>query len=159
MAEPMPRRLVFPIALGAVLALGGLIALMVLRPGLSPTQPQVAHEIAAELRCPDCQGLSVADSSSASATEIRRQIEAQLSAGRSSDQVRQSFVDRYGEWILLSPAAPIAWLLPLGVLLAAIGILVVWIGRARKPEPPAAIPAVSEMDRARAREEAEALDA
>jgi len=155
----MIRRYAFPIALGALLALGGLILLLVLRPGLAPSQAEVAHQIAADLRCPDCQGLSVADSSSASATEIRRQIDVQLSSGRSPDQVKQSFVDRYGEWILLSPAAPIAWLLPVGVLLAAIVMLALWIGRAGRPERPGAVPAVSEMDRARAREEAEALDA
>jgi len=121
MAEPMLRRFAFPIALGALLALGGLVAVILLRPGAAPSQAELAHQIAADLRCPDCQGLSVADSSSASATEIRRQIDTQLSAGRSADQVKQSFVDRYGEWILLSPAAPIAWLLPVGVLLAAAG--------------------------------------
>jgi len=159
MAEPMLRRFAFPIALGALLALGGLVAVILLRPGAAPSQAELAHQIAADLRCPDCQGLSVADSSSASATEIRRQIDAQLSAGRSADQVKQSFVDRYGEWILLSPAAPIAWLLPVGVLLAAIVMLALWIGRAGRPERPGAVPAVSEMDRARAREEAEALDA
>ena len=159
MTGPMIRRYAFPIALGALLALGGLILLLVLRPGLAPSRAEVAHQIAADLRCPDCQGLSVADSSSASATEIRRQIDAQLSSGRSPDQVKKSFVDRYGEWILLSPSAPIAWLLPVGVLLAAIGILAVWIVRSRRPEAPAATSAVSDMDRARAREEAEALDA
>jgi len=159
MAEPMLRRFAFPIALGALLALGGLVAVILLRPGAAPSQAELAHQIAADLRCPDCQGLSVADSSSASATEIRRQIDAQLSAGRSADQVKQSFVDRYGEWILLSPGAPIAWLLPVGVLMAAISILAVWIGRSRRPEAPGATSAVSDMDRARAREEAEALDA
>jgi cytochrome c-type biogenesis protein CcmH len=158
MAAPMIRRFAFPIALGALLALGGLVAVIVLRPGGAPTQAELAHQIAADLRCPDCQGLSVADSSSASAMEIRRQVDAQLSAGRSADQVKQSFVDRYGEWILLSPAAPIAWLLPVGVLLAAVVVLVLWISRARGPERPA-VSAVSEVDRARAREEAEALDA
>jgi cytochrome c-type biogenesis protein CcmH len=159
MTGPMIRGYAFPIALSALLALGGLILLLVLRSGLAPSQAEVAHQVAADLRCPDCQGLSVADSSSASATEIRRQIDAQLSSGRSPDQVKQSFVDRYGEWILLSPSAPVAWLLPVGVLLAAIAILAVWIVRARRPEAPAAVSAVSEMDRARAREEAEALDA
>jgi cytochrome c-type biogenesis protein CcmH len=159
MNGPMIRRHAFPIALGALLALGGLIAILVLRPGGAPTQAEVARQIATDLRCPDCQGLSVADSSSASAMEIRRQIDAQLVAGRSPDQVKQSFVDRYGEWILLSPISPVAWLLPVGVLLAAIGILAVWIGRARRREPPAPISAVSERDRVRAREEAEALDA
>ena len=159
----MIRSYAFPIALGALLALGALTTYIVLRPGLVPSQADVADQIAADLRCPDCQGLSVADSSSESALEIRRQIDAQLSAGRSPDQVKQSFVDRYGQWILLTPAAFIAWLLPYGVLLAAIGLLAVWVVRARRAgarseAPPSASP-VSERERARAREEAEALDA
>lgn len=159
MTGTMIRRYAFPIALAALLALGGLIGLLVLRPAGTLSRAEVAHQIAADLRCPDCQGLSVADSSSASATEIRRQIDAQLSAGRSPDDVKQGFVDRYGEWILLSPTSPVAWLLPLGVLLAAIAILAVWIARGRRPDPRETVPAVSDMDRARAREEAEALDA
>jgi cytochrome c-type biogenesis protein CcmH len=154
---PMIRRYAFPIALGALLALGGLVALLVLRPGVAPSQAEVAHQIAADLRCPDCQGLSVADSSSASAVEIRRQIDAQLRVGRSPDEIKQSFVDRYGEWILLSPTAPVAWLLPAGVVLVAIVVLVVWIARPSRPEAPAGGP-VNEMERARALEEAEALD-
>ena len=159
MTGPMIRRYAFPIALGALLALGGLIVLLVLRPAAATRQAEVAHQIAADLRCPDCQGLSVADSSSASATEIRRQIDAQLTAGRSPDQVKQSFVDRYGEWILLSPTSPLAWLLPLAVLLAAIALLVIWIVRGRRPVPHETSFAVTEIDRTRAREEAEALDA
>jgi cytochrome c-type biogenesis protein CcmH len=161
--EPMIRGHAFPIALGALLALGALTTFMVLRPGPAPSHADVAHQIAADLRCPDCQGLSVADSSSASALEIRRQIDAQLSAGRSPDQVKQSFVDRYGQWILLSPTAFIAWLLPFGVLLAAIGLLAAWIVRARRPGARSVAPAsaspISELERARVREEAEALDA
>src|SRR5438067_2103337 len=158
----MIRTYAYPIALAALLALGGLVAVTVLRPGIPAGRAELAHRIAADLRCPDCQGLSVADSTSPSALEIRRQIDAQLSAGRSPDQVRQSFVDRYGEWILLSPTAPLAWLLPALVLLAAVGALTVWIWRARRTRERAggsAGPPVTEQDRARVREEAEATDA
>ena|SRR5436190_15514681 len=155
----MMRAYAFPLGLGALLALAGLLAVMVVRPAAAPGRVEVARGIAAGLRCPDCQGLSVADSSSASAVAIRREIEAQLSAGRTPDEIRQSFVDRYGEWILLSPTAPLAWLVPIGVLLVAIALLAVWVGRTRGAARPLSLPAVSESDRARAREEAEALDA
>ena len=158
----MPRTYAFPLALGALLALAGLLVVVALRPASAPSREKVARQIASDLRCPDCQGLSVADSNSGSAVEIRRQIEEQLTAGRSPDEVRQSFVDRYGEWILLSPTALLAWLLPALVLLAAVGALTVWIWRARRTRERAggsADPPVTEQDRARVREEAEALDA
>jgi len=154
----MTRTYAFPVALAALLALGALAVVMVLRPGISANRTELAGQIAADLRCPDCQGLSVADSSSPSAVEIRRQIDAQLGAGRSPDQVRQSFVDRYGEWILLSPTAPIAWWLPVAILLAGVGVLALWLWRGRRRAVPFAGPAGTERDRARAREEAEALD-
>ena len=53
-----------PLAVGALLALGALVAVMVLRPGSPSSRAELARQIAADLRCPDCQGLSVADSGS-----------------------------------------------------------------------------------------------
>ena len=63
----MMRTYAFPVALGALLALGGLGAVMVLHPAIPASRAELARQIAADLRCPDCQGLSVADSSSPSA--------------------------------------------------------------------------------------------
>src|SRR5574337_478685 len=72
--------------------------------------------LAAELRCPVCQNLSVADSPSEMATQMREVIHEKLKNGESPDQIRNYFVSRYGEWILLSPARQgfnwLAWLLP-----------------------------------------------
>ena len=48
----------------------------------------------------------MAESHTAAADAIRLEIAEQLAAGRSVDEVRQHFVDRYGQWILLQPADP-----------------------------------------------------
>jgi cytochrome c-type biogenesis protein CcmH len=116
------------------------------------------QQLAAEIRCPDCTGVSVADSPTRPAAEIRRQIEELLAEGRTPDEVRQHFVDRYGEWILLAPRPAIAWLLPALALVAGIAILVAWL-RPRRPagSEPGAPPA--DADRQRLPDEAEALDA
>src|SRR5574337_180921 len=77
--------------------------------------------LAAELRCPVCQNLSVADSPSEMATQMREVIHEKLKNGESPDQIRNYFVSRYGEWILLSPARQgfnwLAWLLPFVAIL------------------------------------------
>jgi cytochrome c-type biogenesis protein CcmH len=153
------KRLAFPLAAGALLALGALVALTVIRPAAPASRAEVARQIAADLRCPDCQGLSVADSSSGSAVEIRRQIEAQLAAGRSPDQVRQSFVDRYGEWILLRPTAWLAWLLPFAVVVVGAALLGIWLLRRDRGEVDTRPRTLTAAEQARVREEAEALDA
>jgi cytochrome c-type biogenesis protein CcmH len=155
---------IWPIALAALLALGGLLALTVARGPLEATPAEQAAALAAELRCPDCQGLSVADSPTRAATEIRRQIADLLAAGRSPDEVRQHFVDRYGEWILLSPPRLLLLLIPaLALLLGAIA-LVAWLrpGRGRSAAETAAVPAgaaPSERELRRIRDEAGRLDA
>jgi cytochrome c-type biogenesis protein CcmH/NrfF len=155
------RRLALPIAAGGLVALVALIVVSGLRPGQPPTRAEVAGAIAAELRCPDCQSLSVADSHTPSAIEIRRQIDELLAGGASPDAVRQHFVDRYGEWILLAPRAPLAWGLPFLAILVGLGILLIWLrpwlpGRDRATVTEQA---TADAELRRVRDEAEALDA
>jgi cytochrome c-type biogenesis protein CcmH len=62
-------------------------------------------EVASQLRCVVCQGLSIQDSPSSLAQEMRALVREQLAAGRSPDEVKAYFVERYGEWVLLRPKA------------------------------------------------------
>ena len=142
-----------------LLAVVGAVAVgVVLGASRTPTDAERADQIARGLRCPDCQSLSVADSPTESAAEIRRQIDELLAAGASPDAVRDHFVDRYGEWILLAPASPVPWVVPFAAIGVAAGALALWLARARGPTPSrAAEPA--DDDRRRLREEADALDA
>jgi cytochrome c-type biogenesis protein CcmH len=145
------------VAAGALLALLAVLAILWLTQGAATPQ-QRADALAAELRCPDCQGLSVADSQTASAREIRRQIAELVDAGASDDEVRAHFVDRYGEWILLAPASPAAWVLPFVALVAGVAALSAWLVR-RRPEPAADVTTVDDETRRWLHDEVEALDA
>jgi cytochrome c-type biogenesis protein CcmH len=152
------RRLALPIAVAALLALAGLVVVEVLRPAASPTQTEQALALARELRCPDCQALSVAESQTSAAAAIRRQIVEQLAAGKTPDQVRAYFVRRYGDWILLEPSSALAWWVPPAVLLLGVGILAWWLRRA----PGAATPPSAGADagvREQISNEVEQLDA
>jgi cytochrome c-type biogenesis protein CcmH len=86
-------------------------------------------DVASQLRCPVCQGLSIQDSPSELAQSMRAVVREQLAAGRSPEEVKGYFVSKYGEWILLAPRARgfnvLAYALPLIVLLlGAVGIVV-----------------------------------
>jgi cytochrome c-type biogenesis protein CcmH len=152
------RRLALPIALAALLALAGLVVLELVRPSAPPTHTEQARQIAAELRCPDCQALSVAESETAAAAAIRRQIVEQLAAGRTPAQVRAYFVARYGEWILLAPTSPFAWWIPAAAILVGVGVLAWWWRRGRLTVAPA-VTAPSRDVRDQIRDEVEQLDA
>jgi cytochrome c-type biogenesis protein CcmH len=147
------------LAAGALLALLAVVGLTALRDA-PPTVAQQSEELAAELRCPDCAGVSVAESPTRPAAEIRRQIRLLLDEGRTPDEVRQHFVDRYGEWILLAPRPAVAWLAPALVLLAGIVILVAWLRPAsRRRAGDDVRDAAPPGDRRRVHDEADALDA
>lgn len=79
------------------------------------------RQVASELRCPVCQGESIQDSPAALAQEMKAIVREQLAAGRTPDEVKAYFVEKYGEWILLRPKARgwnvMVYLLPLLALL------------------------------------------
>ena len=91
------------------------------------TPAEQVQQIASGLRCPVCQDLSAADSPAPLAGQMRDQIAAQLVSGRSPDQIRQGFIDAYGDSVLMSPPhtglGQTAYLLPL--LLLGAGVVVV----------------------------------
>jgi cytochrome c-type biogenesis protein CcmH len=94
--------------------------------GAEPTVRERAQVLAGELRCPVCQNLSVADSPSRLAGEMRTEIEERLAAGETEQDVRDFFVERYGEWVLLSPTRRglnlVPWLVPAAALLVGAGM-------------------------------------
>jgi cytochrome c-type biogenesis protein CcmH len=83
------------------------------------------RRLARELRCADCQGLSVADSTTSTARATRRDLEARIRRGESDAEIRQVYVDRYGEAILLKPASgglgAVVWALPIAALVLGAG--------------------------------------
>lgn len=84
------------------------------------------------LRCPVCQGLSLQDSPAELSQEMRDVIRAKLREGNTPDEVKDYFVSKYGEWILLQPEAKgfnlTVYILPIVMLIAG-AVLVVFLAR------------------------------
>jgi len=98
----------------------------------APDLDDRTREIATELRCVVCQNLSVADSPSEMAQQMRGIVREQLQAGKTPDQIKDFFVSKYGEWVLLKPrtsgVSALLWILPYVVLVLGI-IAALWFAR------------------------------
>jgi cytochrome c-type biogenesis protein CcmH len=126
---PRWRRIGGPLLLllvaGVALAIGGGV-------GHSAPPSVAARSAALEavIRCPSCEDLSVAQSSSSAAVAARHQIATLVAAGRTDREIEQSFVARYGATILLRPPTSgligLVWLLPVlagAAAVAGVGML------------------------------------
>lgn len=106
----------------------------------SRVNEETVREIAAQLRCVVCQNLSVADSPSEMANQMRGIIRERLAAGESPEQVVAYFVEKYGEWILLSPRREgfnlLVWILPFAGIAVGLLVVAILITRwSRRPRP------------------------
>jgi len=135
------------LVIAAVLAAAAAIAALALRGPAPPASLADRTRIVAQgLLCPACEGLSVADSPSAIAGEIRSDISRRLAAGQRPVAIRAYYVSRYGPRILLSPPKSgvtlVAWILPLLLVGLGIGLAIVALRRwtagdaARRSERP-----------------------
>lgn len=115
----MTRRLLPLIGLAAVVAV---VLVVVLWPSGEPSDAARASALAEEFRCPECQGLSAADSSAPTARAIRADIRDRIDAGQSDAEIRQAMVDRFGESILLKPEGGGLGLLVWGLPVAALAL-------------------------------------
>ena len=82
---------------------------------------QRSVDIDSKLRCPVCQGVSIADSPSSMATKMREQVRELVAQGYSEEQVLSYFERSYGEFVRLEPPLRglnvMLWILPGLVLL------------------------------------------
>lgn len=88
-----------------------------------PDVPNAALlDVAKELRCPTCLGMSVMESDTPQSVAMRQDIERLLSQGKSKDEILSYFKKRYGVWILRKPDAQstvglLLWIFPIATLL------------------------------------------
>jgi cytochrome c-type biogenesis protein CcmH len=96
------------------------------------------EEVAGVLRCPVCQGLSVADSPATMAVNMKAQVKDLLAQGYDQEQILAYFENSYGEFVRLEPPLRgVNWLVWLGPVLALAvgGAVVAWTLKTRRQAP------------------------
>lgn len=96
------------------------------------------HEVASLIRCPVCQGMSVADSPSEMAVNMKEQVRELLARGYTEDQIQRYFEISYGDFVLLKPQSIWVWALP--IIALVIGGTLVVLKIRKLTQAPAASP-------------------
>lgn len=127
---------------------------------LTPEQESRALHLEGMLKCPVCRSQSVRQSGSFMAEDMQRKIRELIAAGRSDEEIKDYFVARYGDWILLTPPKSgfnlTAYLIPfVAVLAGGLGLFVAARRWSRKPgssrprpeAPPPSSPYLARLER------------
>ena len=132
---PLWARVLLPLlVLGVALLIGS---------GAFDSAPQTVAQraalIEANVRCPACTDLSVAQSNSTTAIAVRHQIESMVAAGSSTADIDHTLVSEYGQTILLTPpdsgGIPLIWVIPLVLGVGAVfAVAVLFWRRSREFE-------------------------
>ena len=133
----------------AILILGVLVAVLVLT---SPSEADRVGRLGNSIRCPVCQGESIADSPSTMARDMMDLVAERVDQGRSDQQIIDELLTSYSGAVLLDPPASgstlALWLAPLAALLVGAGVIFWW---ERHPGEPQASPATPRAPRSRRR--------
>jgi cytochrome c-type biogenesis protein CcmH len=103
----------------------------------SPEMEADYHQLINELRCLVCQNQNLSSSDADLARDLRRETYDMLSDGKSSQQVIDFMVERYGDFVLYRPQfKSTTYLLWLGPFVLLLGVLVMLVRRLVSPTPP-----------------------
>ncbi|MCB0327072.1 MAG: cytochrome c-type biogenesis protein CcmH [Bdellovibrionales bacterium] len=107
-----------------------------------------AKLLESRLMAPCCWGGSLDQHFSPVSQEMKQEIRSRLQGGESSEQILQSFEQKYGERVLAQPKAEginiLAWVIPLLGMLIGVGIVMLFfrsqlyersLDQRRQPEP------------------------
>jgi cytochrome c-type biogenesis protein CcmH len=112
---------VIALALATALLLGDYAPQPMAAEMLPPEQEARVQKLGEQLRCPICQGLSIAASPSPAARAELDRIRQLVREGKTDQEIKDYFISRYGDWVLLKPRAEganwIVWLGPALLLL------------------------------------------
>jgi cytochrome c-type biogenesis protein CcmH len=86
---------------------------------------QRTYEVSQLIRCPKCQGMTIADSPAEMAVNMKGQVRELLARGYTEEQILSYFEQSYGEFVLLRPKSAVVWTLP--VIALVLGAVIVFL--------------------------------
>ena len=125
------RGLLLALALGALLAPGPAGA------GTASSPPGLDY-VTGKIICDcGCSNLTVKDCTCGKAAQVRAEIARRLERGETPEQIVESYVEEYGEQILVAPTRTgfnlVGWLFPFAAILLAGAALVLLLRRWTRP--------------------------
>lgn len=101
-----------------------------------PAQQRQYEALLPELRCLVCQNETLGDSEAPLAEDLRREVAEMVRAGRSSADIKDFLVARYGDFVLYRPAVkPLTyalWFGPFALLFLGLGVWLILSRRGRR---------------------------
>jgi len=130
----MMRKVFSPIGLAVAL-----VAVLVAAAGVfdapTPSRQSRVAALQSAIKCPSCEGLSVAQSNAPSAVAVRERIAREVAKGSSDAEIRDGLVATYGSTILLVPPKSgltlILWIGPLLIALGGLWLILRTLRRSR----------------------------
>jgi cytochrome c-type biogenesis protein CcmH len=97
---------------------------------------QRTNETSGLLRCPVCQGMSIADSPSEMAVNMKHQVRELIARGYTQEQILRYFERSYGQFVLLKPkfqgVNTLVWILPILALAVGVWAIFAIIGKGNR---------------------------
>ena len=91
------------------------------------TSDERANNLFKEVRCLVCQGQTIHESNAELAEDLKVIINEQIIKGKSDEDIKQFLVDKYGDWILMTPPFDpytyVLWLSPAIIILFGFGYI------------------------------------
>lgn len=114
----------------AILAMSAMAIVLVTLIATNPTDRDRVQAIGAQIKCPVCQGESIATSPASMARDMMSLVAERVAAGANDQAIIDELLSSYSGAVLLDPPARgatlVLWLAPLGALVVGLAVIAWW---------------------------------
>lgn len=133
----MSERLRNAALVALILVMGAVLVVLVVT---APSEADRVERIGSQIKCPVCQGESIANSPADMARDMMAFVEERVAAGVSDDEIVDELLGSYTGAVLLDPPASgstlFLWLAPLLALALGVGVITWWRKHPTGEPPP-----------------------